>query len=94
MSNAKKMGEEAEFPVQEGMISGSTKEVPAASGLTKREYFAGLAMQAIVSATYMRMIQSYGHDRNASWEQTVAECAIKQADALLAALSKKENANG
>ena len=48
-------------------------------GLTPREYFAGLAMQAISSSPY-------------SWDMSyskIAECAVKQADALIVALSKE-----
>lgn len=50
------------------------------AGLTKREYFAGLAMQGLAANA---------HDSLASWDgQQTAECAVKFADALLAELAK------
>ena len=53
-------------------------------GLTKREYFAGLAMQAIRAA--------FGQDTHgAGWElseEAIAQNAVKQADALLEALEQ------
>lgn len=88
----KKMGDEAAFPVQEGMISGSTKEVPAASGLTKREYFAAMAMQGMIDAT---QANSTAFDFElASGQSEIARHAVSMADALLAALASQEVGNG
>lgn len=50
-------------------------------GLTKREYFAGLAMQGLLA--YPR-----GQEGETPWSQTVALWAIEAADALLAELEK------
>jgi len=49
-------------------------------GLTKREYFAGLAMQALIP-TYVEKVQELTN---------VAEASTDFADALLAELNKKE----
>lgn len=51
-------------------------------GLTKREYFAGLAMQGMLSACT-------GFDIKAS--EYLAICAIKQADELLKRLENKQD---
>ena len=48
-------------------------------GLTKRQYFAGLAMQGWISCQ---------HDGFTGDEQSVASRAVKYADALLEELSK------
>ena len=50
---------------------------PYSNGLTKREHFAGLAMQGILSAS-LNM-----HD----YPKEIAQDAVAHADALLAALS-------
>lgn len=50
-------------------------------GLTKREYFAGVAMQS--------MRPSSGADWAPEAYAKAAETAVKQADALLAALAKE-----
>lgn len=50
-------------------------------GLTKREYFAGLAMQGLLA--YPRV-----QEGETPWSQTVALWAIEAADALLAELEK------
>ena len=49
-------------------------------GLTKREYFAAMAMQGICA--------SGANDFNTDHVQQIAEIAVKQADALLTALDK------
>lgn len=49
-------------------------------GLTKREYFAGLAMQGIVASTT---------NEDAASEEKVAKWAVQHADALLAELEKE-----
>ena len=55
-----------------------TEYVNSEYGLTKREYFAGLAMQAMISSE---------HYISAS-TKLVAECALHYADALLEELDK------
>ncbi len=49
-------------------------------GLSKREYFAGLAMQGLISSS---------DEMTTRWDQIlVAQCAVQHADALLAELEK------
>ncbi len=62
-------------------------------GLTKREYFAGLFTQAIVSSidseeNYNRLKSIANYD-GMSVSQWIARDGVKQADALLAELEKK-----
>jgi len=55
-----------------------------ANGLTKREYFAGLAMQGLLSA-----------DTDCDWsDKDVAIEAVATADSLLAALETKDTNKG
>jgi len=58
-----------------------TEQTP---GLTKREYFAGLAMQGIVSqdADFIKATYDKGY--------SIASMAVEQADALIKELSKYE----
>lgn len=53
------------------------------TGLTKREHFAALAMQGIITGSYH---QNEGWDQNGI--DTMARDAVSFADALLAELSK------
>lgn len=57
----------------------------APSGLTKREYFAGLAMQALVSD----IVNAEANGYEVTSDQTAKE-AVSQADALLAELEKEK----
>jgi len=52
------------------------------NGLTKREYFAALAMQATDLELYAK---SYGH----KWAEEVAKDSVKMADALLKELENQ-----
>jgi hypothetical protein len=65
----------------------SDSEMKAMSGLTKREYFAGLAMQGILSneSFYERMSNEGGENKMVD---KVSIASVKMADALLEALSK------
>jgi hypothetical protein len=65
--------------VEQSFINQSPHELPR--GLTKREYFAGLAMQAIASKE--------NYDIDYDFIRT-ARKSIKLADALLKELDKKE----
>lgn len=60
------------------------------NGLTKREYFAGLAMQGILSheSFYERMFNEVGEDKMVD---KVSIASVNMADALLAALSEPKN---
>lgn len=74
------MKSEPAFPTSEtrqNMKSGNMYEVTL-PGLSKREYFAGLAMQGYCS------ISEY------IFEKEICEKAVKQADALLKELEKDE----
>jgi len=53
-------------------------------GLTKREYFAGLAMQGLITSDYQ-------DDAEKRSDVQTAILAVKQADALLAELEKPVN---
>ncbi len=53
-------------------------------GLTKREYFAGLAMQGILSDF---------HNIRESTERSLADASVKSADALLERLEKSNEKN-
>jgi len=60
------------FPTLEGYLGGKGEH--EASGLTKREYFAGLAMQGLISRTHC--------------VEGLAIYAVEMADALLKELDK------
>ena len=55
-------------------------------GLTKREHFAGLAMQGLLSSAHMG--DSDLHDSAAEWVREVTETSVEYADALLKELEK------
>ena len=60
------------------------KTNPDDRGLTKREHFAVVAMQALIS----KLVDS----NNPEWMQdVVSEVAVKQADSLIAALNAGES---
>jgi len=59
---------------------------PLFSGLTKREYFAGLAMQGLL-VNY----KENGHFGNSEWQPMVSEFAVKCADELLKQLEQPTN---
>lgn len=58
------------------------------NGLTKREYFAALAMQGILSNSVMG--DSILHDSPEEWLKDVSESAVEFADATIAKLSRTE----
>jgi hypothetical protein len=55
-------------------------------GLTKREHFAGLAMQAMISSKYYGDFNETAHER----PEGIAVNALRHADALLTELNKGE----
>lgn len=79
MSN--KNGSEAAFP----LISPDGMSIN--QGLTKRKYFAAMAMQGLL-VNYNK----HGHFGNSEYQPMVADFAVKCADELLKAL--EENNNG
>jgi hypothetical protein len=56
-------------------------------GLTKREYFAAMAMQGIIQANQKIEYGDYGKVRDPH-EYEIAQNAVRMADALLTELSK------
>lgn len=97
MKNAKESGANGDMPAFSapniiGSGSHNTINAPSGTGLTKRELFAAMAMQGIVSSIhseyeYQRirlLAQASGLSTVSEW---TARDACKQADALLAALS-------
>jgi hypothetical protein len=55
-------------------------------GLTKREHFAGLAMQGILSNSVMG--DSALHEKHEDWVKDISESSLQFADKLLAELDK------
>lgn len=78
-----KNGQEPAFPI---VIDDVSKNQFVHTGLTKREYFAGLALQGML-AVYA------GNDVNLPNIDAAAKQSIEYADALLAELAKEGNSN-
>ena len=57
-----------------------------ATGLTKLEHFAGLAMQGFLSNSVMG--DSNLHDSASEWKKDIAESSVEFANALLSQLDK------
>jgi hypothetical protein len=55
-------------------------------GLTKREHFAGLAMQGILSNSVMG--DSALHEKHEDWVKDISDSSLQFADALLAEIDK------
>ena len=62
---------------------GSNNGLEPSIGLTKREHFAGLAMQGFCASNLYE-----AHDRPEGWLQDTIESSIEFADALLKELEK------
>ena len=62
------------------------ENAPLTSGLSKREHFAGLAMQALLSNSTMG--DSSLWDTPQEWVKQMTETGVEMADALLKELSK------
>lgn len=58
---------------------------PAYQGLTIRQYFAAMALQGFISSRIGIELSEY--------EQSVAECSVRFADALIKELNRSENEN-
>ena len=76
MSNS----DECAFPVEESELVNFHK------GLTKREHFAGLAMQALLSNSLMG--DASMHESPEEWVKQITESGVEFADALLKELDK------
>jgi len=77
-------GNESAFPIVmvRHNLNGEARHFLDENGLTKREYFAGLAMQGILA---------YGHDADSNMDPAfTARDAVGFADALLAELEKSK----
>jgi hypothetical protein len=70
------------FPATVTRYDGPQKTVEYFFGLTKREYFAGLAMQGL--------IPNYRTERSEEGDRALAKLAIYLSEALLAELKKGE----
>ncbi len=68
------------YPIDQSINSHQIKD--SRMGLTKREYFAGLALQGLLSAGNMKSTLNFIQ---------VSEIAVEFADALLLTLSKEPN---
>lgn len=78
-------GNDAAFPRQEQYDERRGEvEVCAEAGLTKREWYAGLAMQGLLAGCAGKVHAPY----------TLAPDAVDCADALIAALEKQESQHG
>ena len=66
------------------------REFQTVGGLTKREWFAGMAMQGILSdnKNIHALADAYGSKRNVN--KVLAEASLHYADALLSELNNKE----
>jgi hypothetical protein len=73
-------GKFSAFPVPEAMCQSGDLAIARETGFTKREFLAAMAMQGLLS--------SERSDFAIKSEEHLAECAVKQADALLAELGK------
>ena len=85
-------GNEPAFSAKELRTHGYTEYMHFYTGLTKREYFAGLAMQNLQNVLLRRSSDNRpALDKVSSLEMTqaIAAYAVGQADALLAELEKK-----
>jgi hypothetical protein len=61
-------------------------------GLTKREYFAAIAMQGLLSNP--EVVGTLDHDGSEDYDEILATESVKSADALLKALAEREVADG
>lgn len=60
-------------------------------GLTKREYFAAMAMQGIcANASFLSALNDTANNNNTHTEKLVAFSSVEVADALIAELNKEE----
>ena len=64
------------------------RPIGGSSGLTKRELFAAIAMQGLLSGGHYQSAQECAEPGNDP-EQIIAEDAARYADALIKALSKE-----
>ena len=81
----------ADMPAMPQPIAANETEVidtneycPGNAGLTKREHFAGLAMQGLLSSTLFTVSETPEY-----WMKDTIEAAVEFADALLIELEKK-----
>lgn len=87
-TNAKSTADESAFPVATHDTEGRTGVIEY--GLTKREYFAAMAMQGLMTKDYIKLNLSEQNVYD-GWQsvEMVAKLSVLMADALLSALSKQ-----
>lgn len=79
-----KNGDQMAFPLIETNGNGETS---VATGLTKREYFAGLAMQGLIANSALLKEGSKGYTDDVELMRSYAEDAVVLADQLLRQLT-------
>lgn len=82
-----KNSEQPAFPISEEETDRIDDRIKIYTGLTKREYLAGLAMQAILSNS--GHVQTFGGNNPEPVPSYVAEVSIELADELLKQLETK-----
>ena len=79
----------ADMPAMPIEINGFGQYAPAAyTGLTKREQFAAMAMQGMLSSMYASDFGSEINDKSYDMPHGLANNAVRYADALLQELEK------
>ncbi len=86
------MSEHATTPNDCAFTIPESGELPAAMGLTKREYFAAMAMQGCISAITLQDLADAAAKgiSGIQFSATVAVTAVKDADALITELNKEK----
>lgn len=79
---------EPAFPVM--VPAGHYRTGPGGEGLTKREYFSGMAMQAMLSNPAVLEVVTGGQIIDGSCAESVSIVSCRWADALLAELAKEK----
>jgi len=88
LSNSKMMSDSA-FPVTIELQYSSRPEVgfrSTSKGISKREYFAAMAMQGLATKEEIQATDGWNRDR----KESCARYAVNMADALIAELNKEQ----
>lgn len=84
--------EAAAFPHTTTSIDGNVKSTLTQHGLTKRELFAGMAMQGLLTDSGLKKsVYELAKGEGQSPEQYISDMAVEHADALLAALEARHD---
>lgn len=83
-------------PAQPTIVDASTDVIPQVGsstwqmpGMSKREHFASLAMQAFINTGHVRVDHKSGTVENRYNYKVIAKSCVDQADALIEALNKQ-----